>query len=702
MNVASAEAPATDDYVIARLREAKIEHVRLAISNESVQAADTVEANETFTERFLSRLLDEGMDVLVALVPTRNAARKLANDAGTQTQWRSFVRRFLARYAERIPIMEVGNAPNRPRWSGYSPRGYLTAWRIVAEEAAALNVKLAGPNISDFEPIFNAALLRSMCGLGRTPHIQTDNLFVERAKQPEAEDPSAVGQFLSRTVHLNLLKKVRILAAIGDRYSVPQLFCTYTCWTRPRLGRWTIEPRNKGADYLARYLVICAASNVVDRVYWGPLVDGRDGLIDCGDREYPDVDNVAHYRQIRGTLSEFERSPSFEAFTYMSALLSGARCVQAVSAPNGLQHFVFEKSGREFHVCYTLDTRAVDIRALYACGTADAEVHDARGRSVPFSTHRGIARERPLIFTWQTAVSVPTPSRIRDAARASIENAAYDFDYSHYPVEMNDGSWRAAAYVDCRAEPDTVQPLHPDALLRLPATQTLRDKRNKLWTVSSPIDDAPVVVKLNRTTGMRRLSYLARDSKAKRHWNNANEMLRRGVSTPAPIAFFERTQQSGVRQNIYVSAYVADTFSTRDLFTAFARGEDTYAGRTKSFWLERVAAFVGLMHKRRIIHRDLSSGNLLIAMEDGEPKIYVIDIGRATVDAGMQVLKDLNRICYKLSAEDQETFIGHYQRAYPKARIRGWRLSLWSFRTKQQLKSMLKGRKRRRRAQSTE
>ena len=193
-------------------------------------------------------------------------------------------------------------------------------------------------------------------------------------------------------------------------------------------------------------------------------------------------------------------------------------------------------------------------------------------------------------------------------------------------------------------------------------------------------------------TGARRLSYLFSLSKGQRHWNNATEMGRRGIPTPKPLAFFERHDFSGVRENYYLCEFTPEAFSTRDVFTAFKQGADSYRGIAKHAWIETVAQFVAMMHQRGMIHRDLSSGNLLITMQAGKPDIQVIDIGRAVFGKRHGAATDLKRICYKLRWADRETFVDEYKKALPEADTRFWRLSLRSYDAKQTLKRMLKGR----------
>ena len=111
--------------------------------------------------------------------------------------------------------------------------------------------------------------------------------------------------------------------------------------------------------------------------------------------------------------------------------------------------------------------------------------------------------------------------------------------------------------------------------------------------------------------------------------------------------------------------------------------------------LSGVGAFCGHMHLRRIVHRDLSSGNILITLEGQVPTFYVIDIGRAQIDRGRAGNArprwgDLARICYKLNWTDREALVAAYQDNFPAPRPRWWRLALSSYDAKQRWKKRIK------------
>ena len=171
INIATSEDPQVDDYIIECLQDLGIQHVRLYYSYDSINQHG---------QRLLERLLAEDFTIMINLLPSFEQAQQMEKSAAACQRWHDFVQNTLAKYHDRIAVFEIGNTPNRGKWSGFEPSGYLQAWKIAAPIAQQYGVKTAGPNISDFEPLYNILFLNAMKRLHSAPHIHTDNLFVER------------------------------------------------------------------------------------------------------------------------------------------------------------------------------------------------------------------------------------------------------------------------------------------------------------------------------------------------------------------------------------------------------------------------------------------------------------------------------------------------------------------------------------------
>jgi hypothetical protein len=111
INVASREEPDYDQYVLERLKELGIKHVRVGY---------TYSSPGTYAQRFLDLLVEQGYAVTLVLLPEYNAAGALASDRTRQEEWRHFVSGVLARYAGTVEHFEMGSTPNRKKWGGHT------------------------------------------------------------------------------------------------------------------------------------------------------------------------------------------------------------------------------------------------------------------------------------------------------------------------------------------------------------------------------------------------------------------------------------------------------------------------------------------------------------------------------------------------------------------------------------------------------
>jgi len=691
VNIATSNETACDDEVIRYLDDLAIRYVRMDYSYCSPRGD---------AQRLLNRVLEHGCDVMLDLFAPVQEAKVLGTDKQAQQRWREFLLQVFSEYSSSISVFEIGNTPNRGKWSGFDGVSYLRAWNIAAEVAESFELKLAGPNISDFEPLYNFAYLKAMKRTHSVPNIHTDNLFVERVIQPEAYDHRVAGKRATRKLNLNLVKKARIINRLGKTLGCDKTFCTYKCWSRKRLSRWTTDPEQKNANYLSRYLFIAAASGALDRVYWGPLICNRDGLVDCGDENYPHIDNVSFYKEVRGNVANFKTTKGYDAFKYIASLLRGVSCKQGVTADNGLNHFVFENAqGKSLHAIWCLDGYSLLLNSLYSQQDLDrASINTVYGQHSNQAPVK--ITEQPLILQWDSApdcMSVEQISRSEYVVRYEVlEDKSSDLQQ----VKVENHFWRGMVAVPKQADVEQeIAKMMPASLTAAQELIVLRDTRNRLWNVSLDGNDNIHTVKLNRAKGIKKFSYRFLDSKGKRHWDNATEMLRRGVNTPQPSAYFERPDNSGIRENYYVCQFISNAFSARDVFAAFNAGELTYRGIIKEDMFDLMAAFIANMHSHNIVHRDLSSGNLMMTLDGAELQFYVIDIGRAAIDKVTTIqpkhrFVDLKRICYKLAWDDRALFINAYNRCLNEPLPSSWKLSLksydWKLSCKRALKAKIK------------
>lgn len=686
INIASSLDERCDDYVLDRLQELGLSNVRLAFSYCSFDGP---------AARFLEKLLARQFTVTLVVLPPLEDARKMLVDSGTQEQWRCFISEVFERFASQVAVFEIGSTPNRKRWSGFKPRGYLQAWVIACETAKNHTVSLAGPNIQDFEPFYNAAILFGMRRLSRVPDIHTNNLFVERVIEPEAYDHRVLGKWATNLLKLNLVKKARFLGLLGSRAGCEQTISTCNFWTTKRLSRRTAYPQDKKVDYLARYLVLAATSGALGRVYWGPLICGRDGLIEDGTADYPAVDNSTFYRSVRGDVDNFKVMPAFFALGYVARRLRNAYCDQAENRLNGVSHFAFTGIENEiFHVCWCRDGQAVRLADLYSAEQLSGAVYtDSCGKIVDSPV---AVNERPLFIDFPGLTRQQLPE-----GDAEMNNYDSEVVYISFPglqgTPWKDPHWRGAftRFVD-PASFSLGDELSPARIASIPEIDVMRDRRNRLWNIAHPFKpQQQLTVKLNRPVGIKRLAYRFKPSKGRRHWNTASTMLQRGISTPMPVAFYERYKNSGVRESYYICEYIPDTFSSRHVCAAIRQGQKEFKGLDKQQWFDLITGFVCKMHDCGILHLDLSVGNLMLKQEiTGEITPYLIDIGRAKVVKktipGRHRILDLMRICYKLDWRDRQLFIQSYNKSWGNEFGPYWRLALGYYDFKQDGKKYIK------------
>lgn len=692
INIATSEDPRCDDYVISCLTDLGIRHVRMDYCYDSQGAS---------AQRLLDRIIAEGFDVMLDLIPGLDQAKALSNDEAARQRWRGFLTDVFNNYSNKVSVFEIGNTPNRGNWSGFNGVSYVYAWQIATEVAESFSIDLAGPNISDFEPLYNVAFLKSMKRAHSAPKIHTDNLFVERVVEPEAYDHRVLGRWVTRILNFNLIKKARLIADIGLQLGCEKTYCTYKCWTRKRLTRWSATPDQKNADYIVRYLIIAAASGALDRVYWGPLICHRDGLIDCGDTSYPIVDNVSFYKKVRGSVENFQVTEAYGAFKYIIGLIRHVTCLQGVTADNGINHFVFEaQDGAEIHIIWCADRSSASLSDIYCPDDLkNAEHSTIYGEINAYKPM--MVSEKPLILKWNSKLLNRPPIESISLLKNTKDNGIlFHTTPGLQSTTVNTPHWGGVVAVPHDADMDaTLAAYMPNSLNSAEELRILRDGRNRLWNVClDPQRDEQQTVKLNRAKGMKKFTYRFMESKGKRHWNNATEMLRRGINTPQPLAFFERHHRSGIRENYYVCRFVPNAFSARDVFSAFNQGKTKYQGIPKAEMFNHMAGFIARMHARGVIHRDLSAGNLMMTLKDGELDIFAIDIGRAKINVKGGVKNkhrflDLKRICYKPEWPDRELFIQAYNSHIHKPLPNWWKISIFAYEFKHILKKIIKGKR---------
>lgn len=656
VGVAAAHDPAIDEFIIGRLQDAGIGHVRLDYSPGDEHGA---------AGRLLEKLCANGLKVTLHLVQAREAAR-LMDSAGAREAWRKFVAGALDRFGSRIEMVEIGSTANRQRWCGHSLSGFLAMWEVAWQEARARELTIAGPGVTDFEPPWNIGLLAILREKGQLPDIHTDNLFSERSTEPERFDQKILGYALRKLHKFNLIKKARLLARIGADFGVPRLISPAAFWTLPRIERMLPDSEQKQADYLARYLVLCAASGALERAWWGPLICHREGLVDNGRRPYPALERITRYTDVEGELADLRVRPAFHALRTFASLIPGSRYEGRLNASEFLEIHAFRSDSKLIHVVWTTNGKAAALVDLYQ--DTDLQTADCRSRDGEFlSETPTLASEAPIYLSWEGACQV----HVKDGAAVLKGLVIHRHEYGKQQQYFRQGSWRGVIVAGSSAEAmQLLEAIHPERIDppgRENGETILRYARNAIWTTTDPrVEGAKLVVKQPvKMHAHKRLLDRLKPSKGLRSFSGASALLRLGVETARPVAYFEDVSDRTLTRNYYVCEQVGAETSVRDLFSAYAQGESSSIGFSASLVYERLVSFLLRMHNGGLYFRDLSGGNVLVVREAGDKFGFsLIDTGRIRYyPNGLSLAKrlsDLCRISNKLHWAGKNEFVSAY------------------------------------------
>lgn len=658
VGVAPAADPAHDTRQLDHLARLGVRRVRLDFTYGDADGPPA---------RLLGKLASAGYRVSLHLLQPFEEARRMP-DAMAAERWRSFLADTLERFGELADHIEVTSTVNRKRWAGYTLEGLLAAWGIAHEEVRRRGLVLAGPSITDFEPVYNVGLLALLRERGQLPDLHTDNLFAERALRPERWDHKILGERLAPLIRFNLVKKARLLARIGAQAGVPRLVSPAAFWTLPRIERRLPDSEQKQADYLTRYFVLCAASGALEHAGWGPLACHREGLVDDGPQPYPKLERITHYARVSGP--EYRPRPAFDALAAFNRFIPGTRYEGRLSRNADIEVHAFSAPGRCLHVVWTPNARCAALPDLYAANDlAGAQLFDRDGTALsggPVTASRLATlavTEKPLYLLWTGDLRPAVSACAAPLPGVSVNAHGPGHLYYHRAGDWH-GMVRAA---DGAAADALITALHPEAIGAPQREATLRHARNAIWTVADPCHSGGrlVVKQPVKHHFHKKLLDRLKPSKARRSWNGACELERRGLGTAAPVAWFEQRSGDDLTRNWYVCAHVGGQLSIGTLFSAYARGESTHAGIAAGQAYAALAAFLLHMHGRGIFFRDLSGGNILVCPQaDGELAFQLIDTARIRLyPRGVplrQRMADLARACHKLHPPGREAFMALY------------------------------------------
>jgi hypothetical protein len=652
--VATQADPAVDDYVIAQLHALGIKRVRLDFSYGDLEGANA---------RFLSALIAENFRINLHLVQPFASAKQMLLPSEQQV-WAQFVGDVLERFGHHLQHIEVGSTINRKRWSGYSYDGFLVAWDIAYKLIKARNLTIVGPNVQDFEPFYNISLLKQLKARQQLPDMVSNNLFCERVPEPESFDHRIFKYHWTTWFDYNLIKKARLLKKVSQDFGVDSTISPVAFWAINRIQRRYPDSPQMQADYAVRYFVLLAASGALKQANWGALICQREGLITDGltEHDYPDLERVTHYKSADGKLQDYTHQPSFAAVSTCTQHIQGARYVRAICTGNGLEVHHFEQDGQTIHVAWTKNGAMALLSELYRHNDlAQASVLNRDGHTLAYSA--AFVTESPIYLFWQHAADIVVKPKLAKDLVIYAHHAEKQF------FRFEDGDWQGFIVAKDAEEAALLeQLLHPNQLHAPQKDAALRHARNAIWAIPDPRNPSKQLTVKQPVKMYPHKAFLDRfkPSKAKRSWNGAMELQRRGIGTASPVAFFEKRGDTSLKQNFYVCEYLDSIASIGQIFSAFAQGETTFEHLQAEEVYFQFAQFCHDMHGRLVYFRDFSGGNILVNFNGQQQLTFsLIDTARLRTYAitpfpEQYRLADMTRACHKLHWAGRERLMQIY------------------------------------------
>jgi Lipopolysaccharide kinase (Kdo/WaaP) family len=653
--VATQEDSAVDDYVITQLHALGVRRVRLDFSYGDLEGVNA---------RFLDALIAANFRINLHLVQPFDSAKHMLLPA-EQLVWQKFIINVLDRFGPHLQHIEVGSTINRKRWCGYTFDGFLAAWDIAYRQIKARNLTIVGPNVQDFEPFYNVSILKHLKVRQQLPDIVSNNLFCERVPEPESLDHRVFKYQWTTWFHYNLIKKARLLQKISQDFGVASVISPVAFWSIFRVQRRYPDALQKQADYAARYFLLLAASGALTQVNWGALICQREGLITDGltEHDYPALERVTHYKQADGHVEHYAHQPSFDAVKTCAHYVQGARYVRAISTLNGLEIHHFESDGQTLHVLWTQNGRVAFLSALYDDNAlAQASLVGRDGHRLP-NTHAFVT-ESPIYLAWQNN---PIKVAVSPVLAKDLIIHAHQTEQQYF--RFNEDGWQGLILAKDAQEAALIkQYLHPAQLQAPQKEGALRHARNAIWAISDPRNPTQQLTVKQPVKMYPHKAFLDRfkPSKAKRSWNGAMELQRRGIGTASPVAFFEKVGDTSLKQNFYVCEYVESVANIGQIFAAFAQGETTFKHLQTEEVYFQFAQFCHNMHGRLVYFRDFSGGNILVNFNARQQLTFsLIDTARLrtysiTPFPEQYRLADMTRACHKLHWAGRERLMQIY------------------------------------------
>lgn len=135
------------------------------------------------------------------------------------------------------------------------------------------------------------------------------------------------------------------------------------------------------------------------------------------------------------------------------------------------------------------------------------------------------------------------------------------------------------------------------------------------------IDGREIAVKrFKKPIFINRIIYtFFRKSKARRSYEHGLLLLEKGVATPTPIAYIEEKKHGLLNMSYYLCLYEKDFSTIRKQMLGQEGGKP---------FQKQLVLYIADLHRKGVLQKDLSPGNVLFCVKDGQISFLLIDINR--------------------------------------------------------------------------
>lgn len=178
-------------------------------------------------------------------------------------------------------------------------------------------------------------------------------------------------------------------------------------------------------------------------------------------------------------------------------------------------------------------------------------------------------------------------------------------------------------------------------LFQDPSCQILHNGRNRRAILRFSLEKGQTInvfVKEFNVQGIDKLKTLFISSKAARAWRGSLILVKKGILTPEPVAYLEGKRAPFIRQSFYFSLLVQGAEEIRHLLRQLQEEELRRL-------LQSLARYLSSCHDKRILHRDLSDGNILVRKNANQEYIFfLIDTNRVRLKRRMSTLQRVKNL----------------------------------------------------------